>query len=72
MTGSIRVAARSITSSHTYTARSAGVAVSVTAGWTATYRMAGFPGVRTVNGTVERTSTQTLPVGAYGAHLTDN
>ena len=44
----------------------------MTAGWTATYRMAGFPGVRTVNGTVERTSTQTLPVGAYGAHLTDN
>jgi len=34
--------------------------------------MAGFPDVRTVNGTVERTSTQTLPVGAYGAHLTDN
>jgi len=57
---------------HTYIARSAGVAVSVTAVWTATYRMAGFPDVRTVNGTVERTSTQTLPVAAYGAHLTDN
>jgi len=60
--------------SHTYVARSAGVAVSVTvtAVWTATYRIAGFPDVRTVNGAVERTSTQTLPVAAYGAHLTDN
>ncbi len=57
---------------HTYRARSAGQRVRVTGVWTASWQLAGFPGVRAVDGQVRRVSSQLLPVAAYGAVLTDN
>lgn len=57
---------------HTYRARSTGQRVTVTGVWTASWQLAGFPGVRAVDGQVRRVSSQLLPVAAYGAVLTDN
>lgn len=56
---------------HTYTAPSLGTTLGVTAVWTATYSTAGSA-PQPVAGTVERSTTRTLPVAEYGATLTGN
>jgi hypothetical protein len=58
--------------SHTYERASDGWALSVTSVWTATYTVQGFPGTATVDGTVRRTTTRTLPASDYGSVLTGN
>jgi hypothetical protein len=46
--------------------------VSVTSVWAGRYSVAGLPGEQPIGGTVERTSSQSLPVAEYGATLTGN
>lgn len=57
--------------SHTYAAPSRGRTVGVTAVWSGRYSVAGLPAAQAIGGTVERSSSRTLPVAEYGATLTD-
>ncbi len=55
---------------HTYTAPSAGTAVGVTAVWSGSWSAGGAS--QPIAGTVERSTTRTIPVAEYGATLTGN
>jgi hypothetical protein len=58
--------------SHTYTAPSGGNSIAVTAVWSGRYNVAGQAGDQPIAGTVQRTSSRTIPVSEFGATLTGN
>lgn len=58
--------------SHAYSAPSPGTAVGVTAVWSGSYTVAGMDGSQAINGTVQRSSSRSIPVSEYGATLTGN